>query len=406
MNKRKIINDPVHGFISIPDELHFDLIEHPYFQRLRRIKQLGLTHLVYPGAFHTRFHHALGAMHLMVLAIGVLRTKGIQITEEEEQAATIAILLHDIGHGPFSHALEYSIVKGMRHETLSDLFMNQLNQEFDGKLEMALQIFRNTYHKHFLYQMVAGQLDVDRLDYLRRDSYFTGVSEGMIGTERIIKMLNVRNDHLVVESKGIYSIRHFLASRDNMYWQVYLHRTVLSAENLLIKTLSRAKEIASGDSSLFATPALRIFLNDHFTLPDFISRPELLEQFAKIDDFDIISCVKVWADHSDDPILSMLSQSLIQRKLFRIQLNLQPFSQETIDNAAKEAGMRYNIDPQWHHYLIANGEVENTIYHSDDDPIIMLEPSGNTIPYHQFNPEIEDRGFSRPVKKFYLCTVR
>lgn len=405
MNKRKIINDPVHGFITIPHDLVFDLIEHPYFQRLRRIKQLGLTHLVYPGAFHTRFHHTLGAMHLMNQAIDVLRDKGVDISDDEALAAIVAVLLHDIGHGPFSHALEYSIVKGMRHEILSELFMNRLNEIFDGRLEMAIQIFRNQYPKKFLCQLVAGQLDVDRLDYLKRDSYFTGVSEGMIGTERIIKMLNVRQNQLLIDAKGLYSIRHFLTARDNMYWQVYLHRTVLSAENLLIKILSRAKEVAAVDSELFATPALRLFLNNTFRRDDFIMNPELLVQFARIDDFDIISCVKVWTEHNDK-VLSLLSRFLINRKLFRIQLISHPFNSDEIDLALKDAGKRYDIEPELYHYLVVSGMVENLLYDAETDPIQMLLPDGRIESYQAMNQDITSAVIPQPIKKYYLCSPR
>ncbi len=283
-NKLKIFNDPIYGFVSIPYEIIYDLIDHPYFQRLRRIKQLGLTNLVYPGALHTRFHHAMGAMHLMTEAIEVLRAKGNEITDEEAKGVTIAILLHDIGHGPFSHALEHSIVNHITHEDISELFMNSLNEEFKGELSLAIRIFNNKYEKKFLHQLVSSQLDMDRLDYLKRDSFFTGVSEGVVSSDRIIKMLNVKNDELAVEAKGIYSIEKFIIARRLMYWQVYLHKTVISAESLLVNILKRAKELAEKQEELFCTPALKVFLYNKFSKNDFKTKPELLDSFAHLDD--------------------------------------------------------------------------------------------------------------------------
>jgi uncharacterized protein len=298
-NKKKIINDPVFGFINIRSELIFDLMEHPYFQRLRRIKQLGLSCMVYPGANHTRFEHALGAVHLMRSAIGILRLKGQEITDEEADGVTIAILLHDIGHGPFSHALETTLVQGVPHERISLLLMEELNRQFKGKLDLAIRIFTNQYHKHFLHQLVSSQLDMDRLDYLSRDSFFSGVSEGIVSSERIIKMLNVKNDELVVEYKGIYSVENFLIARRLMYWQVYLHKTVLSAEYLLINVLARAREIALQGADIFAPSVLKLFLYQHVTLEDFtqnriIEGRPALDLFAGLDDNDIISSVKEW----------------------------------------------------------------------------------------------------------------
>ncbi|MFM9027480.1 MAG: HD domain-containing protein, partial [Bacteroidota bacterium] len=319
------MNDPIYGFIKLPSDLVFRLIEHPYFQRLRRIRQLGMTHLVYPGAHHTRFHHALGAMYLMGRAIDILRSKGQEITRDEAEAATVAILLHDIGHGPFSHALEDSIVRGIKHEELSALFMDRLNKDFGGALELALSIFRGKYPKKFLHQLVSSQLDMDRLDYLNRDSFFTGVSEGVISFDRILEMLQVRNDQLVVEEKGIYSIEKFIVARRLMYWQVYLHKTVVGAECLLTGILRRARQVALGDSHLFTTPALRTFLLNDYTRSDFDSDSGLLDAFAGLDDSDITSSIKVWTNHPDF-VLSELSKRLLHRRLFKIVLRREPFS--------------------------------------------------------------------------------
>jgi len=308
-NKRKIINDPIYGFVSIPSDLIYDLINHKYFQRLRRIKQLGLTNLVYPGALHTRFHHAIGAMHLMNEALLTLKQKGVVITEEEEQATLCAILLHDIGHGPFSHALEHSIVRGVSHEDISSLLMETLNKEFKGKLTLAIKIFKDAYKKRFLHQLVSSQLDMDRLDYLKRDSFFTGVSEGVISSDRIIKMLDVVNNNLVVEVKGIYSIEKFLIARRLMYWQVYLHKTVLSAETLLVNILKRAKELSAQGKDLFATPTFKKFLQNDYSKKDFVNDPEVLNAFARLDDTDISASIKGWTE-SDDRILNLLCNKL------------------------------------------------------------------------------------------------
>ncbi|HEY0896678.1 MAG TPA: HD domain-containing protein, partial [Sphingobacteriaceae bacterium] len=329
MNKKKIINDPVYGFITIPTDLIYDLIEHPYFQRLRYIKQLGMTHLVYPGALHTRFHHALGAMHLMKLAIETLRSKGHEITAEEEEAASIAILLHDIGHGPFSHALEHTIVTGIAHEHISTLLMDKLNHQFGGRLELALEIFNKRYYKSFLHQLVSGQLDLDRMDYLNRDSFFTGVSEGVISSDRIIKMLDAAGGQLVIEEKGIYSIEKFLIARRLMYWQVYLHKTVIGAEQMLVKILERAKELAVGGKRLFATPCFGHFLNHSVTREEFMGDPEHLKHFSALDDHDIFTSIKVWAN-DDDLILSRLCRQLIRRDLYKVEISTQAPSPERI----------------------------------------------------------------------------
>ena len=357
-NKRKIFNDPIYGFVSIPYEIIYDLIEHPYFQRLRRIKQLGLTNLVYPGALHTRFHHAMGAMHLMGEAIEVIRSKGNEITDEEAKAVTIAILLHDIGHGPFSHALEHSIVSDVSHEAISELFMNRLNNEFNGELTLAIKIFQNKYRKKFLHQLVSSQLDMDRLDYLKRDSFFTGVSEGVVSSDRIIIMLNVVNDQLAVEAKGIYSIEKFIIARRLMYWQVYLHKTVLSAENLLVNILRRAKELAEKKEELFCTPALRTFLYKQHSLNDFIKKPETLDSFALLDDSDIMTSVKVWTTHKD-AVLSKLCNQLVNRKLFKIELQNIPFKEEKIKELKNKIKALYKLNDKQVNYFVFSGNVKN-----------------------------------------------
>ncbi|HEX4887624.1 MAG TPA: HD domain-containing protein, partial [Luteibaculaceae bacterium] len=327
--KRKIINDPVHGFIALPSKVIVDMVEHPFFQRLRRIKQLGLTHMVYPGALHTRFHHVLGAMHLMNEALDVLSAKGEIITPEEKQGALLAILLHDIGHGPFSHALENTLVTGVHHEQLSELFMDLLNKEFNGALSLGISIFKNQYPKKFLHQLVSSQLDMDRLDYLSRDSFYTGVSEGVISAERIIKMLAVVNDELVVEEKGVYSIEKFIVARRLMYWQVYLHKTVVSAEFLLVNILKRAKELAKRGEVLFASPALQRFLYHDYEWRHFEQDPTLLTDFAQLDDFDIMTSVKVWQSNSDK-VLAELCHRMVNRQLFKIVIQKEPFQENKL----------------------------------------------------------------------------
>src|ERR1700751_1028479 len=336
--KRKIINDPIYGFVTLPAGLIYDLINHPYFQRLRHIKQLGMTNLVYPGALHTRFHHAIGAMYLMTEAIDVLRSKQIDISDEEAEAVSVAILLHDIGHGPFSHALEHTLVQGVSHEDISALLMEKLNQEFKGGLSLAIKIFNDKYKKKFLHQLVSSQLDMDRLDYLKRDSFFTGVSEGVISSDRIIKMLYVKDDELAVEEKGIYSIEKFIIARRLMYWQVYLHKTVVAGENMLVNILKRAKELSNKGEDLFATPAFSVFLKNNYSKKDFLSKPELLDTFALLDDYDIFSSIKVWTKHPDQ-ILSTLCKSLVERKLFKIELKKEKieasYKKQLIEKAMK-----------------------------------------------------------------------
>ena len=401
-NKRKILNDPVYGFITIPYESVFDIIEHPYFQRLRRIKQLGLTHLVYPGALHTRFHHTLGAVHLMGLAVEELRAKGYEITDQEAEGVTLAILLHDIGHGPFSHALEHSIVSGVSHEHLSKLFMERLNAEFNGKLDTAIAIFNDEYSKRFLHQLVSSQLDLDRLDYLRRDSFFTGVSEGIVGSDRIIKMLHVVNDELAVESKGIYSIEKFIVARRIMYWQVYLHKTVLSAEHLLIRILKRANELAKAGTALFATPALHVFLDRKVTLDDFKNEPDLLTHFADLDDFDVLASVKVWKNHPDF-VLSKLSSFLIDRRLLKIKLYSEEVPKEKLVGLRTKIASDWNISEEEASYFVFTDSIANSAYNLKHDRINILFKNGEVKDITEAADTLSLSVLSKPVEKHFLC---
>jgi uncharacterized protein len=400
--KRKIFNDPVYGFVTLPSELVFTLIDHPYFQRLRRIRQLGLTNLVYPGALHTRFHHAMGAMHLMGEAIESIRSKGHEITEAEAEAATIAILLHDIGHGPFSHALETSIVHNITHEDLSVLFMERMNRDLNGQLDLAIQIFKNKYRKNFLHQLVSSQLDLDRLDYLRRDSFFTGVSEGIISSDRIVKMLDVVKDELVVEDKGIYSIEKFIIARRLMYWQVYLHKTVLSAEHLLVNILKRAKELAEQKVDLFATPALKLFLYNRFTKTAFTNKPEILETFAQLDDYDIMSAIKVWAN-SDDKILSFLCKALVNRELYAVELQQKPFVGSYAEQLQKKAAKKYNLTKDEIPYYVFTGAVQNKAYSSDNIRINILFKNGQVMDIAEAADLFNISVLAHPVKKYFIC---
>jgi uncharacterized protein len=400
--KRKIFNDPVYGFVTVPSELVFRLIDHPYFQRLRRIRQLGLTNLVYPGALHTRFHHAMGAMHLMDQAIEVIRSKGHTITDAEAEAANIAILLHDIGHGPFSHALENSIVHHVTHEDISGLIMDRLNVELGGKLDLAIKIFRNQYKKEFLHQLVSGQLDMDRLDYLRRDSFFTGVSEGIVSSDRIVKMLNVVNDQLVVEDKGIYSIEKFIIARRLMYWQVYLHKTVLSAEHLLVNILKRAKMLAEQGVELFCTPALKIFLYDKITKTAFVKRPEVLEAFTRLDDYDLMAAIKVWADHSDR-ILAELCRNLVDRNLYAVELQNKPFSGSYVEELQRKARKKYGVSKDELPFYVFTGAVQNKAYSTDNIRINILFKNGQVMDIAEAADLFNISVLARPVKKYFLC---
>lgn len=403
-NKKKIFNDPVYGFITIPHSLVFDIIEHPWFQRLRRIRQLGLSHMVYPGALHTRFHHALGALHLTVQAIDTLRSKGHEITEEEALGVELAILLHDIGHSPFSHALEHSIVTGISHEKVSQLFMEQLNEIFDGKLTTAISIFRGTYPKRFLHQMISSQLDMDRLDYLNRDSFYTGVLEGKIGAQRIIKMLDIDDGKLVVEEKGVYSIEKFIIARRLMYWQVYLHKTVLAAEQLLVNILLRAKELVHQGEVLFATPAFSYFLHNTCTEQDFHSKPELLDLYSKLDDYDIFSSIKVWSDHPD-PVLSRLCTGMVNRELYKIRLQRDPFSEEETAPYRSAAMQRFGLSRKEANYFAFNGSISNSAYDPSGEPIRILYRDGSSIELSAASDQMEVAVLSSPVQRHFLCIL-
>lgn len=401
-NKKKIFNDPVYGFISIPNDFIFDLIEHPYMQRLRRIRQLGMSHLVYPGALHTRFHHVLGAMHLMNLAVQVIRRKGHEITDDEEQAVLAAILLHDIGHGPFSHALEHDIVNGVSHEDISSFFMQRLEHEFGDKLRLTREIFTNQYHKPFLYQLVSSQLDMDRMDYLNRDSFYTGVSEGVIGSDRIIEMLDVHDGNLVLEEKGIYSVEKFITARRLMYWQVYLHKTVVSAEHLLINTLKRAKQVSLEGKELFASPALAYFLKNNITRSDFETNPSVLNTFALLDDYDIMGAIKVW-QFCDDKILSDLSKRLINRKLFKIKISKDPFSEVELSTKRREIAAKLGISEKETAYYLHSSRLVNNAYNEEKQTINLLMKNGEIISLTDASDNLNISALTKPVEKFFVC---
>jgi uncharacterized protein len=404
INKRKIINDPVFGFITLQSECIFDLIEHPYFQRLRRIKQLGLSHLVYPGANHTRFEHALGALGLMRSAIDVLRSKGVEISFDEAEAVSQAILLHDIGHGPFSHALEHTLVDGIHHEDLSLMLMDELNLSFDCNLDMAISIFQNQYPKQFLHQLVSSQLDMDRLDYLRRDSFYSGVIEGSVGSDRIIKMLNVKNDHLVIDIKGIYSAEKFLIARRLMYWQVYLHKTVIVAEQLLIKILQRAKELALAGFELYGPPQLQWFLRNPLVSgwqKDVRFSKTLIENFVLLDDTDIISSVKVWCNHPDR-ILNKLSNAVIARKLFKIVLSETPFPEQQITFVRNKAMRQFGMNSEEIPYIVFEGSISNNAYETGSSEILVLQKDNATKNIGEAS-DIDLYAFSKAVTKHFLC---
>lgn len=401
LNKKKIINDPVYGFISIPTDLVFDLIEHPYFQRLRYIKQLGMTHLVYPGALHTRFHHALGAMHLMKMAVETLRIKGQDISTHEEEAVTIAILLHDIGHGPFSHALEHTIVKGVSHEDISILLMNKLNEQFNGQLTTAISIFKGTYARKFLHELVSSQLDMDRLDYLNRDSFFTGVSEGVISSDRIIKMLNVRDDHIVIEEKGIYSVEKFINARRLMYWQVYLHKTVIAAEQLLVKILERSRELVLSGEKLFATPALNHFLTETINREKFIKDGHL-DTFTKLDDTDILSAVKVWAVN-DDFVLAKLCSDFVKRKLFQVDITAEPASPKHVAYLNANAIAKYGIKESEVPYFVFTDSIKNNAYRVGDGNIRVLMKDNSIKDIAAASDYSNLEALAKTIEKNILC---
>jgi HD superfamily phosphohydrolase len=403
LQSRKIINDPVYGFITIDHSLLLQIIAHPYYQRLRRIYQMAFAHLVYPGAVHTRLHHSLGSYHLMCNALSELKNKGIEISFQEELGAKIAILLHDIGHGPYSHALENVLIKHVHHETLSLRIMNLLNEEFDGQLQTAIDIFTNRYPKLFLHQLVSGQLDVDRMDYLTRDSFFTGVSEGVIGYDRIIKMLTVFDGELMVEEKAIYSIEKFLVSRRLMYWQVYLHKTVICAEKMLIKIIERAKELIQADISVKAsTLMLDLFLHDNVTAD---SIKDHINTFSLIDDYDVMSTIKNWMFH-EDKVLSFLCRSLVDRRLLKVELQSAPFDEDEIQRQRKQAAKELNILEKEAHYVVFTGEATNTTYDPHDERINILFKNSSVKDISQVDNALIHQSLSSTVKKFYICHIR
>ena len=410
-NKLKIINDPVFGFLSIPNELIYDVLQHPYVQRLNRIRQLGLSYLVYPGAMHSRFGHSLGAMHLMQEAITSLRLKGVEITDEEATSAMIAILLHDIGHGPFSHVLEHTLVDGVTHEDISLLMMERINADLtksrneQGPLDMAIAIFKNEYHKHFLHQLISSQLDVDRMDYLCRDSFFTGVQEGRVASERLLKMLDVRNDRLVVQVKGIYSVEKFLVARRLMYWQVYLHKTSVAAEQQLIQILSRAKELAHKGVELFCSPALHYFLYNHITFADFAVHSEALDRYALLDDNDVLCAIKAWIS-SGDKVLSALSESFINRRLFRGELLSEPLTDAQKQALNREYAEALHISEEDARYFWSEHISTSNTYSEKADSIDILYNDGTVRDIAEASEILDLAALTRKPIKRYLFKYR
>ena len=402
MNKRKVFNDPVYGFINVSSDLIFDIIEHPYLQRLRRIRQLGLTDLVYPGALHTRFHHALGAMHLMQNTVDSLRNKGQAISERECEALLIAILLHDIGHGPFSHALEYVLLPGVGHEYLSRLIIKRLCEQLGGNLSLAYRIFTDDYERRFFHQLVSSQLDIDRLDYLKRDCFYTGVSEGEIGADRIIKMLDVRDDHIVVEEKGIYSIENFLNARRLMYWQVYLHKASVSAEKMLVSAIERAQWLLEQGEKVPASPALSLFLAQRIVREELAHHPDYLDEYLALDDYDVWGALKQWQHHADR-VLATLSGMLLARKLFRIQLSNEPFAPEIIETLRDTVRHELALTPAETGYFLRHGSISNAAYLSGKQKIYILTKQGKIFDVAQASDLPNIKAMSRIVKKYYLC---
>jgi hypothetical protein len=396
---RKIINDPVHGFITIDNPLVFRVVGHPWYQRLRRIQQMAFAHLVYPGAVHSRLHHSLGAYHLMGMALGELRNKGVEISPEEETAAQIAILLHDIGHGPFSHALEHGLIKGVSHETISLLLMQQLNREMEGALDLAISIFTNSYPKLFLHQLISGQLDVDRLDYLSRDSFFTGVSEGVIGYDRIIKMLCVKDGQLMVEEKGIYSTEKFLLSRRLMYWQVYLHKTVVSAEKMLVRIIERSVELTKTGR---VTPSGSLHLDFFLANSGQVNIEQELERFCSLDDHDIMGAIKNWTTHPDK-VLSKLCKSLLNRQLLKVKLQPQPFSETVLQEKKEELSAIWSISQEEAAYFLFTGEAKNTTYDLAANNLNILFKDGTVKAISQVDHALIQESLAQPVKKYYIC---
>lgn len=398
-NKLKIFNDPIYGFISIPSELIYDLVQHRYFQRLRRISQMGLSYLVYPGAHHTRFHHALGCMHLMQKAVETLRQKGIKISTDEEQALYVAILLHDIGHGPFSHAMEHSIVN-IHHEDISILFMNKLNQEFNGQLSLAIEIFKGNYHRNFLHQLISGQLDMDRMDYLKRDSFYSGVAEGNINSERLIQMLNVVDDNLVIDEKGIYSVEKFLVARRLMYWQAYLHKTSIVAEQMLMKALQRAKELTETGITLPCGSAFSFFLENKIDQTNF--NDNVLEKFSKLDDYDLVSALKEW-QNSDDYVLSRLSQMILNRDLLKIEISTEKISKDRITELQNLYAQKENITNKESKYFVFKGKISNKAYDKKSEPILILDKNGSTTDLISASDKSYLKSLTEEVSKYYIC---
>jgi uncharacterized protein len=400
---RKIINDPVYGFITIDDPLIYEIISHPYYQRLRRIHQMAFASLVYPGAVHTRLHHSLGAYHLMCNALAELKNKGVEITKDEETGAKIAILLHDIGHGPYSHALEKKLIRGVHHEDISIMIMQLLNEKLNGELQTAIEIFRGTHPKNFLHQLVSGQLDMDRMDYLSRDAFFTGVSEGVIGYDRILKMLVVHEGELMIEEKAIYSVEKFLVARRLMYWQVYLHKTVMVGEKMLNKIIERAQELVANNIDVpVASPTLNFFLKEHQPDDNFI---KYLEKFSQLDDTDVMCSIKHWCSHFDF-VLSRLSRGLTDRKLLKIKFQSEPFTQQQVEEKCLETAKRLNISSQEATYLTFTGEAVNTTYNPYDERIKILFKDGTVSDISTVDNALIHQHLSSPVKKYYLCHPR
>ena len=398
-NKLKIINDPIYGFIHIPSTLVFDIIEHPYFQRLRRINQMGLSYLVFPGAKHTRFEHVLGCVFLMQKTVEMLRFKGIQISEKEAEGLYIAILLHDIGHGPFSHAMEHSIVEGISHEEISLRFMQELNKVFNGKLDTAIAIFQGTYPRKFMHQLISSQLDMDRADYLKRDSFYTGVAEGNINSERLISMLNVRNDELVVEEKGLYSVEKFLIARRLMYWQVYLHKTSVAAEQILIRLLNRAKELVQQGQELTMSTALAFFVKNKISKDNFSH--EVLEMFARLDDTDIISAMKEWQFHPD-VVLSKLSKMLLNRDLLKIKVRLNDFEEQKIKRLQK-LSLAKGVNEKDMKYFVFTGVMTNRAYNPENEIIKILTKNGRVVDLSKTSEAINLEPLSQVTERYYIC---
>ena len=399
-NKLKIFNDPIYGFITIPNSLIYDLIQHPYFQRLRRISQMGMSYLVYPGAHHTRFHHALGCMHIMQKAVQTLKFKGVSISEEEENALYIAILLHDIGHGPYSHAMEHSIVEEVHHEELSLLFMEQLNKEFDGKLALAIQVFKGEYHRKFMLQLISSQLDMDRMDYLKRDSFYSGVAEGNINSERLIQMMNVQDDFLVIEEKGIYSVEKFLVARRLMYWQAYLHKTSVVAELILTKILKRAKELTQKGTILPCSEPLQFFLQNKISLSDFDKN--VLDKFSYLDDYDVLGAIKSWQFH-DDFVLKSLCKMILNRDLLKIQMSDDKPNKENLLGIKNKYISIAGISDKEADYFVFKGKLKNQAYSKSSEPIRILKKDKTIEDVVEASDQLHLKALSKPVTKYFIC---